>query len=569
MRRATNPSRWSDMRPRRSAAKLIFAIALALMISRLVPSTYAQATKSQPLPDDDPVLQAMRTELDRSKSALKLEGMAAPYYIDYHVTDMDTYAAEAAFGALRTSVRVRFRFVRVVVRVGDYKQDSFFGQGQGMMEFMPLDNDMVTLRHQIWLATDNAYKAATEALSAKQAQLKQYTVEQPVDDFSRAEPVVSIGPLASLVVDSPSWLKTIQDASAVYRTDPQVESFESGVNFTAVNRYFVNSEGSVVRSGQAVYELHMAGSTQAEDGMRLDRSHAYTVTDLKDLPSADTMLADSTKLLATLKELRDAPLAEEDYRGPVLFSADAASLIFSDLVGENVLGLRPDLGQPARTKGAFASSYKSRVLPDFLSVVDDPTLASVSGRSLMGKYEVDDEGVKAMPVSVIENGKLMNYVIGRAPIRDFPTSNGHGRARVPQNAPGPSLGNLVVHPSESFTPEQLKKKLIEICQQRDLPYGYYVETMGPQRAPRLLYKVWVKDGHEELVRGAVFGDLDTRSLRNDLIAAGNDVNVENLPLAIPHSIVNPSVLFDELEVKRANANKDKLPEYPAPVVLSK
>jgi len=84
----------------------------------------------------------------------------------------------------------------------------------------------------------------------------------------------------------------------------------------------------------------------------------------------------------------------------------------------------------------------------------------------------------------------------------------------------------------------------------------------------LLYKVWVKDGHEELVRGAIFGDLDTRTLRNDLIAAGNDVNIENRPLAIPHSIVNPSILFDELEVKRANANKDKLPEYPAPTVAS-
>ena len=539
-----------------------------LSVALLVPMPYARLAATQSSAESDPVLDAMRTELDRSKSALKLEGMAAPYYIDYHVTDMDTYAAEAAFGALRSNVRVRFRFVRVVVRVGDYKQDSFFGQGQGMMEFMPLDNDMVTLRHQIWLATDNAYKAATQALSAKQAQLKQFTVEQPVDDFSRAEPVVSIGPLASLVVDSQPWLKMIQDSSAVYRSDPEVESFESGVNFTAVNRYFVNSEGSVVRSGQAIYELRMAGSAQAADGMRLDRSHAYTVTDIKELPSADTMLADSRKLLATLKELRDAPLADEEYRGPVLFSADAASSIFSDLVGENILGLRPDLGQPARTKGAFASSYKSRVLPDFISVVDDPTLASVNGRSLMGKYEVDDEGVKAMPVSVIENGKLMNYVIGRAPIRDFPTSNGHGRARVPQNAPGPSLGNLVVHPSEASTPEQLKKKLIEICQQRDLPYGYYVETMGPQHTPRLLYKVRVKDGHEELVRGAVFGDLDTRSLRNDLIAAGNDVNVENLPLAIPHSIVNPSVLFDELEVKRANANKDKLPEYPAPPTVA-
>jgi len=559
--------RWSDGRPRPSARKQAFAIALALIA--LLVTSIAQAKDAPTSADQDPILQAMRTELERSKAALKLEGMDAPYYIDYRVIDMDTHAAEAAFGALRTDVRLRFRFLRVVVRVGDYKQDSFFGQGQGALDFMPLDDDIVALRHQIWLATDNAYKAATESLTAKQAKLKQYTVDQPVDDFARAEPVVAIGPLVKLDFDSQPWLKMLEDASAMYKTDSQVESFESALNFAAVNRYFVSSEGTVVRSGQTVYDLRIAGTTQAADGMRLDRSRGYSVADIKELPSEEKMLADTSKLLATLKELRDAPIADEEYRGPVLFSADAASTVFSDLVGENILGLRPDLGQPARTKGAFAASYKSRVLPDFLSVVDDPTLASMNGRSLMGKYDVDDEGVKAMAVAVIENGKLVNYLMGREPIRDFPTSNGHGRARLPQNYPGPSLGNMIVRASESSSPAELKKKLIELCQQRELPYGYYVETLGPQRVPRLLYKVWTKDGHEELVRGATFGDLDTRTLRNDLIAAGNDVNVENHPLNIPHSIVNPSILFDELEVKRANANKDKLPEYPAPNVAAR
>jgi TldD protein len=541
---------------------------LALLMAIFIPSVYAQS--NSPLSaKDDPVLQAMRAELDRSKSTLKLEGMAAPYYIDYRVIDMEAYVAEAAFGALRNDVRAHFRFLRVVVRVGDYKQDSFFGQGQGALDFVPLDNDPIAMLHQIWLATDNAYKAATEALTAKQAQLKQFSVEQPVDDFARAEPVVSIGPLAKLDVDSSVWDKMLEGTSDLCKTDPQVESFDSGLAFTAVNRYFINSEGTVVRSGQNTYDLHFGGTTQATDGMRLDRSRGYFVPNIKELPSEATLQADATKLLATLKQLRDAPVADEEYRGPVLFSADAASTVFSELVGDNILGYKPDLGQPARTKGAFATSFKSRVLPDFLSVVDDPTLASVDGQSLLGHYDVDDEGVKAMPVSIIENGKLVNYLIGREPIRDFSVSNGHGRARLPQSYPGPSLGNMIVRASESSSPDQLKKKLIEICQQHDLPYGYYVETLGPQRAPRLLYKVWVKDGHEELVRGAVFGDLDTRTLRNDLIAAGNDVNVENHTLNIPHSVVNPSILFDELEVKRANANKEKLPDYPAPPVPSK
>ncbi len=515
---------------------------------------------------DDVVISAMRAELERSKSQLKMDPVAAPYYIEYRIFDLDEYAAEASFGALRGDVRTRFRFLRVVVRIGDYKQDSYFGQGEGTLDFMPLDDDPLALRHQLWLATDRAYKAAAESLAAKQAQLKQLTIDQPVDDFAHADPVQSVGPLVKLDFDPEPWKKMLQDASALYKNDPDIESIESNLRFRAANRYFINSEGTVVRSGQNLYEMSIACNSQAADGMTLARSHGFVASYIKQLPSATEFFARAAKLAASLKDLRNAPLVEEEYRGPVLFSADAAAAVFADFVGENVLGRKPELGKNARTTGAFASSYKTRVLPDFLSVIDDPTISSYAGETLLGHYEIDDEGVPAQRVSLIEHGNLVNYDLGRSPIRDFPASNGHGRAAVPTNSPGPSLGNLIVTSSQPASKEDLKKKLLEQCRQRDLAYCYYVDTFGPKLTPRLLYKVWTKDGHEELVRGAVFGELDVRALRSSLIAAGNDAYVDNRPINIPHSIVAPSILFDELEVKRANLNKEKLPDYPAPAV---
>jgi len=188
----------------------------------------------------------------------------------------------------------------------------------------------------------------------------------------------------------------------------------------------------------------------------------------------------------------------------------------------------------------------------------------VEGKALLGHYEVDDEGVKAQRVPLIEKGMLVSYLLGRQPIRDFPSSNGHGRANLPLSWPAPGIGNLVVRSSDAVTPEELKQKLIAICKDRGLEYGYYAETMGAVRAPRLLYRVWVKDGHEELVRGALFGDLDQRSMRSNIVAAGNDQHVENDVQPVPRSVVAPSILFDDLEVKRQTSNKDKLPEYPAP-----
>lgn len=547
--------------PGRLARWIVFS---SLFLASLAPANAAPGKEWQDLAEADPVLQAMRSELERSKSELKLEQMAAPYYIEYRVIDTDQYSAEAAFGGLRTDVRSRFRVLRVVVRVGDYKQDSYFGQGEGSLGFIPLDDDLLGLRHELWLATDRAYKAATEALTAKQSQLKQFTVDQPVDDFAHADPVQAVGPLVKLDIDPQPWIGMLQDASALYKTDPLIEAFESSLEFQAVNRYFVNSEGTVVRSGQNLYGMVISCSTQAADAMRLDRVNGFAVTSIKELPSSHEFVERAAKLAGSLKELRDAPVVDEEYRGPVLFSADASATVFADLVGENILGHKPELGKNARTTGAFASSYKTRVLPDFLSVVDDPTISSYRGQTLLGRYAIDDEGVPAQRVVVIDKGNLVNYVIGRTPIRDFPASNGHGRARIPNYPPGPSLSNLIVSSAQPVSQQELKKKLIEMCQLRDLPYCYYVETFGPKLAPRLLYRVWTKDGHEELVRGANFGDLDTRALRSDLVAAGDDVYSEGHLLNIPHSVVAPSILFGELEVKRTSVNKEKLPEYPAP-----
>jgi hypothetical protein len=105
----------------------------------------------------DALLEALLTELSRSYTHLKMDQVQAPYYIEYRVNDVDDFSAEAAFGALVQSQRVHVRILRVVVRIGDYKQDSYFSQGVGETNILPLDNDPIALRHQIWTATDEAY----------------------------------------------------------------------------------------------------------------------------------------------------------------------------------------------------------------------------------------------------------------------------------------------------------------------------------------------------------------------------------------------------------------------------
>jgi hypothetical protein len=218
------------------------------------------------------------------------------------------------------------------------------------------------------------------------------------------------------------------------------------------------------------------------------------------------------------------------------------------------------MGTAARTTGAYASSYKARVLPEFINVVDDPLQTTFNGRGLVGAYAVDDEGVLAQSVPVVTNGLLTDYLLSREPVKDFPNSNGHGRAAPA--APAHALsGVMIFKPTNPVSSDELNKRLLALAKEqgRDV---YAVETMGGE-APRLLYRVHA-NGTRELVRGAVFDELDIRSLRSEILAAGNDPYVDDALGPVPQTTIAPSLLFGDVGVKRANEEQQKLPYYPPP-----
>jgi TldD protein len=515
----------------------------------------------------DAVLKAMLAELKRSQEKLQLGQLQRPYYIDYQVTEIQDHIADATLGALRTDQLNTGRLVRVVVRIGDYKQDSYFGEGMGAVDVMPTDNDEMALRRQLWLATDKAYKSALSGFTEKQAALKSVETETDLADFSEEKPAQSVRDLAKLDVDLAKWKQEIRATSDLFRSDPSLEMSSAMLNFRVLNRYFVNTEGTVARNGKTIYTVLFSGSDQSEDGMHLERSHGWIVTKPDELPKQEEVAQEAQKLIGSFAALKKAPLVEDDYRGPVLFSADAATSLFERLIVPNILGIRPDLGNPARTNGEFASYYKGRVLPETFTVVDDPKAREFEHQSLAGFYDVDDEGVEAQKVTVIDKGMLTNYLLGREPIRDFPHSNGHGRTAL-AGAPRPQISNLIFKAANSVSADDLKKKLLQMCKDQGRPYGYYVETTGPQLSPRLLWRIYVSDGHQELVRGAVFKQLDTRALRSDIVATGTDNYVYNRAEPLPSAIVAPSILFGELDIQRANRTREKLPTYPAPALSS-
>jgi predicted Zn-dependent protease len=530
----------------------------------------AQPTRADA--EKDPVLAAMLTELDRSMAQLQLPGFAKPFFIQYRIEEVDDFETKAEFGASEGAGRVRQRVARVTVRVGDYKTDSSGGRGDGSIELTSLDDDPIALRSALWQATDQAYKNALSAYAQKQAALKQVQTPPQADDFSQEKPVVSLGGPVGLQLDESAWTERVARLSGLYRADPAVSATRRDVEYAegnfrarATTTWIATSEGTIVRKSEAQYEESFAAGTQATDGMSIDRSYASAGTSTSDLDAEAVFNKHAVDEIRSLAELRKAPLVEEEYHGPLLMSADAATDTLHSLLAAAVTATRPALGTEARTNGPFASSYHARVLPDFMSVIDDPGMKTFEGKGLIGAYDVDDEGVTAQTVKLINSGKLDNYLIGRQPVRDFPQSNGHGRAGVTGPA-RPAIGVLkisVTGADNGLSDGELNQELLAMAKDRGLVSVYFVETMGGPRTPRLLYRM-SPDGKRELVRGAVLDDIDERALRSSIEAAGKDLFVANYYGDVPTTVMAPALLFDDATVRRANAKNEKLPFYPPP-----
>ena len=551
-----------------------FGIVLLLLISLLPMQSSAQANAN----NNDPILRAMRDELQRSIKELQFKDLDKPYFIQYTILDEDEFNASATFGAITESDRNRDRAVQVQVRVGSYDFDNSefvsgggpFGGGapaNGVLTTTVIENDYDAIRHSLWLATDAAYKQAVEQLARKRAFVQNKVQEEKIPDFSKESPTTSVGARRTLEFDQARWEKQLRDWSAVFKNFPDVMQSEVSLNARLTHRYMVNSEGTQTMQPGLIVSLRANAAVQSPDGMFMSNSVPFNATSFEQLPPAETVSTTIRQLATDLSAVRKAPVLDADYSGPVLLVGQASAEMFARVLAPNLSGQRQPLSD--RDQGNLRSELSDRmnrpVLPRFLSVVDDPTEKRLNGKELIGAYEVDDQGVPAKKVTLVQDGILKDFLMSRRPSKDRPQSNGHGRSGYPGREAA-QIGNLFISSSEGKSYDDLKKSLIEMAKTENLTYGLLIKAIdpdgrGPLGSPVLIYKVYVDDGHEELVRGAVANTLSVRSLRQ-IEAVGSDSFVANRlagaqNAATPVSVVAPSVLLEEVDLKRPSMAQQK------------
>ena len=553
---------------------------MGIILTLLSTGLLTQAAQQRPI--KSPVVQALEEEVKRSFDTLRQKGDPAPYFISYAVNEVQSAEIDASLGALRSSQQNHSRLLDVDVRVGDYQLDSTHqirdqrgnaaGPGFSFPIVMPVDNDVDALKSVIWLETDRKYKAALERfIQVKANRTIRVDEEDTSADLSREPKQSATLPLASAPIDVPAWEAKLKAYSALFDKYPEIYDGSAGLTSTANNDYLANSEGTSIQHGVSSLRLSIYARTKADDGMELYRFESFDAHTVDRLPSDAAIRQTIDTMVKDLQALRAAPVIEP-FTGPAILSGRASGVFFHEIFGHRIEGHRHKNENEGQT---FTKKVNQPILPDFISVIDDPTRKEMAGTDLNGYYNFDDDGIPAQPVTVVDKGVLKNFLMGRSPIAGFENSNGHGRKAPGYRTVG-RQGNLIVQATNTVPDAKLREMLIAEAQKQGKAFGLLFKDISggftltgrssPQSfqvTPIMVYRIYADGRPDELVRGVDLIGTPLTSF-SKIVAAGDKPEVFNGFCGaesgyVPVAAVSPSILTAQIEVQKKAKSSDRPP----------
>jgi predicted Zn-dependent protease len=439
------------------------------------------------------------------------------------------------------------------------------------------EDNVNSIKRRLWLETDRAYRTAAERLIRikTNAQVR-VAAQDDSDDFSTEEASTFQQEPPRLKFDEQEWSERIRKLSARFRNYRSVLTSQVSVGAQTDTRYLVNTEGSRIQHGRGYARLVISASAKAADGTDLSTFESFQAVEASGLPDDKTVLTAIDRVAGDLERLLKAPEAEP-FVGPAIFSGRASGVFFHEIFGHRIEGHRQKDEAEGQT---FTKSVNAPVLPNFLSVVFDPTRRKAAGIDLNGWYEYDDEGVKARPITAVDKGILRTFLMSRSPIKGFDHSNGHGR-RQPGLEVVSRQSNLIVESSNAVPDARLRQMLIEEIKRQNKPYGLYFRDItggftttgrGGMQAfkviPILVYRVYADGRPDELVRGADIVGTPLSSF-SKIITTGDKPEVFNGYCGaesgnVPVSAVSPSLLVSEIEIEKKAKSNERPPLLPEP-----
>jgi TldD protein len=554
-------------------------LAFGLVPGALAPSLAGQGTQPS---TGSALIEILSGELERNFAALKAKADPPPYFIAYSVTEQESESVSASLGSLNSRNHSHKRVLDVSVRVGTPQLDNYRRVRGDMPQFtsgtsISLDDTPDAIKRKVWMETDRVYRLASQRLlNVKTNQQSQVEVKDDAGDFSAAPKVTAVAASPQLKFKSDEWQARLRKWSGEFGNKPGILSSSMAVVAQRESKTLVNTEGTRLQHGRTFARLIIGAQAKAADGMDLSAGEILDAEDANRLPDEKVVKATMAKVERDVLALLQAPVVEP-FVGPAILSGRASGVFFHEIFGHRIEGHRQKDESEGQT---FAKSVASKILPDFLSVIFDPTKRSLDGVDLNGWYEFDDEGVQARPVTIVDQGILRNFLLSRSPLNGFPGSNGHGR-RQPGREVVPRQSNLIVTSSNKVSSDQLRKLLLAEVQKQGKPYGLYFEKVdsgytttgrrGLQAftvVPQIVYRVYADGRPDELVRGAdivgtplaAFGKIaatsDKTETFNGICGAESG--------SVPVSATSPAIFVSEVEIQKKERSQDRPPILPPP-----
>lgn len=523
------------------------------------------------------LLDIMTDELQRNFKILKDKADPPPYYMDYTVTDEEGQSLAATLGAIESNNKEHLRYLDVTVRVGTPQLDNYHlinGQRGRFTraEVIPLDDVPDAIRRRIWLETDRTYKlAARRLIEIKSNQEVKVKDADGSADFSSEAPAIYQEPPPPMSTIDGRWADEARKWSAEVADYPDVLSSSVSLSSQRISKYMVSTDGTKLLHGRNFVSLSIVARGKATDGMDLVDLEDFQAADLDHLPQPADIDAAAKRVGHNLAALVQAP-AVEPYVGPAILSGRAAAVFFHEIFGHRIEGHRQKDEAEGQT---FTKAVGTPILPTFLSVIFDPTLRMLNGVELNGYYTYDDEGVKARPVTVVDNGILKTFLMSRSPIEGFDRSNGHGR-RQPGLEVVSRQSNLIVESKKQVSDKELRAMLIAEVKRQNKPYGFYFDqitggyTTTQRRGlqaftviPLMVYRVYPDGRPDELVRGVDIVGTPLASFAK-IVATSDKSEVFNGYCGaesgdVPVSASSPAILVSEIEIQKKQHAQDRLP----------
>jgi len=571
-----------------SLAGLIAAFALTPQPAALAATdpAPASAATSKSAANESALITALDAELKRAMASLGADGTAAaqqprPYFLSYAVSDGTAVTIAAQYGAITNSNEGHRRSVDVQVRLGSPAEDNTHGdhRNSALTTFpLPLTDDPSAIARSLWYATNHGYARALDGyLKVKTEQQVRAKEEDASADFSTEKPETTLLPPApALAVDRAAWEQRLREISKLFAQYPDIFSDQVEFQTSSETDYFVSSEGARVATPNHVARIVIVARTRAADGMDMFRAETFEADSAAHLPDQKTLTDKAIAMAKNLEDLRVAPITEP-FSGPAILSGRASAVFFHEVLGHRLEGQRQRGDEEGQT---FTKLLGKPILPSFLSVADDPTLATFHGTWLSGHYDFDDEGEAARRVELIHDGVLETFLMSRLPIASVAQSNGHGRAEV-GHMPTGRQGNLIVTSSKSVSDAELRSMLIAEARKQGKAYGLYFEDISSgfavttrrspqafQVIPLVVYRVYVDGRPDQLVRGVSIVGTPQAAL-NSIVATGDRQDIFNGICgaesgSIPVSAVAPAMLVSQIETQRQAQGTSRPPILPPP-----